>query len=330
MNPINESIKAGVQRRVARYQKWFTPIKLLILVLSLYLLYIRLQDSTLTVSELKEKLLALPAQGLFWAMLALLPLNLLLEMFRWWVFAQKLPHINFWQVFKGVFAGLGLGITIPQYLGDFGGRLLYLKSGHRVKGIMPLTLSNMAQFMVLMAFGVAGLWLVIPDKAWYPSIGLTIYWLLCLAGLLFPFRFMVLLKSLGVPEKWLSVFQQGAPVSIQQIIAGWILGHLRFVVFSLQFVFALLLMGYDISILIGLGAVWLIFLLKGGVPALSFMGDLGVREAATAQVFYWLGLDPGAAVAASLIVWFVNRVMPALIGLIWVALMQNPIMESDG
>ncbi|WP_414524079.1 hypothetical protein, partial [Umezakia ovalisporum] len=138
---------------------------------------------------------------------------------------------------------------------------------------------------------------------------------------------MAWLESIGIPDKWLSVFKQSEPVSESQILGGWLIGHLRFVVFSLQFAFALFLMGYALPLLPALGAVWLIFLLKGGVPALSFMGDLGVREAATAQVFYWMGLDAGAAVVASLLVWLVNRVVPSLIGLIWVALMKNPLKE---
>lgn len=266
-----------MQSSLSRYKKWFGLFKILILLGSLYLLYIRLSDSALTLSQVSGLIKDLPNEPLFWAILALLPVNLLLEMFRWWVFAFKLPHINFRQVFKGVFAGFGLGIAIPQYLSDYGGRLLYLKQGHRIKGMLPLTLSNTAQFMVLLAFGIWGLWVIIPDKAFYPTFGLSAYWLFCLLGLFIPYKLMGWFIKIGIPTRWLSIFQQGERVAFWQILLGWLLAHLRFVVFSTQFVWALYLVDYNLNFATAIAMVWVIFLLKGGIPAFSFMGDLGVR-----------------------------------------------------
>ena len=62
-------------------------------------------------------------------------------------------------------------------------------------------------------------------------------------------------------------------------------------------------------------AIWQVYLITTMFPSL-FLGKLGVKEAISVGILGMLGFNELSIFFASLIIWFVNSMGPALVGLI--------------
>ena len=69
----------------------------------------------------------------FWLIIILVFANWGLEARKWQVILKKLERISFFTAFKAVLSGLTLSLNTPNRIGEYGGRILYVKDGNRIK-----------------------------------------------------------------------------------------------------------------------------------------------------------------------------------------------------
>jgi uncharacterized membrane protein YbhN (UPF0104 family) len=62
-------------------------------------------------------------------------------------------------------------------------------------------------------------------------------------------------------------------------------------------------------------AIWQVYLLTMLIPSM-FFGKIGVRESVALFVLTGIGMNEFAVLFASLVIWFVNSLSPAILGLI--------------
>ncbi len=258
-------------------------------------------------------------------MLFLVPLNWALESLKWQRLASKAVSITFREAFRGTLTGLAVGVAAPAQLGDTIGRVAALKSDDRLKAIGAAVVSNGIQFYVSLIFGGWGLaWignrLGIDTSGKNMLYGLLIS--LCLLGImvvLFRKRLTNWQPRRAFLVKFLSYFRIiGAYTSTDLLVAtGY--GMLRYLVFLSQFLLALSLFDFPMSLIDLAACVALIFLAKTLIPAINVLGDLGLREFTALFVFKQYNLPPEQVIAATFLVWTINVLGPILVGifLIW-------------
>lgn len=258
-------------------------------------------------------------------MLFLVPLNWALESLKWQRLASKAVSITFREAFRGTLTGLAVGVAAPAQLGDTIGRVAALKSDDRLKAIGAAVVSNGIQFYVSLIFGGWGLaW--IGNKLGIDTSGKNmLYGLLislCLLGImvvLFRKRLTNWQPRRAFLVKSLSYFRIiGAYTSTDLLVAtGY--GMLRYLVFLSQFLLALSLFDFPMSLIDLAACVALIFLAKTLIPAINVLGDLGLREFTALFVFKQYNLPPEQVIAATFLVWTINVLGPILVGifLIW-------------
>jgi uncharacterized membrane protein YbhN (UPF0104 family) len=258
-------------------------------------------------------------------MLFLVPLNWALESLKWQRLASKAVSITFREAFRGTLTGLAVGVAAPAQLGDTIGRVAALKSDDRLKAIGAAVVSNGIQFYVSLIFGGWGLaW--IGNKLGIDTSGKNmLYGLLislCLLGImvvLFRKRLTNWQPRPAFLVTFLSYFRIiGAYTSTDLLVAtGY--GILRYLVFLSQFLLALSLFDFPMSLIDLAACVALIFLAKTLIPAINVLGDLGLREFTALFVFKQYNLPPEQVIAATFLVWTINVLGPILVGifLIW-------------
>lgn len=258
-------------------------------------------------------------------MLFLVPLNWALESLKWQRLASKAVSITFREAFRGTLTGLAVGVAAPAQLGDTIGRVAALKSDDRLKALGAAVVSNGIQFYVSLIFGGWGLaW--IGNKLGIDTSGKNmLYGLLislCLLGImvvLFRKRLTNWQPRRAFLVKSLSYFRIiGAYTSTDLLVAtGY--GMLRYLVFLSQFLLALSLFDFPMSLIDLAACVALIFLAKTLIPAINVLGDLGLREFTALFVFKQYNLPPEQVIAATFLVWTINVLGPILVGifLIW-------------
>lgn len=262
------------------------------------------------------------------AALALLPLNVGLEAYRFHrLLRRSLPHApSFGAVLAAIVGSYPLGLLTPARLGDYAGRALYLR-GVPVSTTAALTFSERtATLACCLAFGVVALpfWITRPGVAagWAALLPVAAAGTLALAAFVLRPRVAARMIAAVLPFRRL----RPAAVALGAVPAGearvlLALSALRYAVFATQFVLLVRAFAPDGAWTAGdwaaaAGGVALVFFAKSAVPGVT-LGDLGVREGAA--VYFLAAFGGAAAFNASLGLFAINLLLPALAGLPLVA-----------
>ncbi|SEJ54518.1 Uncharacterized membrane protein YbhN, UPF0104 family [Dyadobacter sp. SG02] len=261
----------------------------------------------------------------FVLMVLLVPVNWALESLKWQKLISRIMPLSFRDALRGTLTGLAVGVAVPAQLGDTLGRVAALRSDRRLEAIGAALISNGIQFYVSVLAGACG-WiylnhqLAIPDTARL-AVNSILLLIIFLGPALLSFRkqidtwepsrgFFVKIKE------YLNVIGRYAPA---ELATGIGYGLLRYVVFLSQFVLALSLFHFPVSVWQLAACVTLIFLAKTLIPAINVLGDLGLREFTALVVFAPFKLPAEQIIAATFLIWILNVLGPILVGifLIW-------------
>lgn len=257
-----------------------------------------------------------------WALaaLALMPVNVGLEAYRWWRLVRRLaPEVPYRQALVAVVGSYPLGLLTPGRVGDYVGRALYVRElapGPSAALTFGERMATLAACLVggLVALGPylrthappSPLW---PTLTFATALGTGAL----LALLLFPDlarRVISTLVPIPAVRRALAAF--GAiPRDEAATLVG--LSGVRYLVFSAQFVCLVQAFAPGASWRGAALAVALTFYAKSAVPQVT-LGDLGVRESASVFFLGAYGVGAAAALNASLAVFAVNLLLPALLG----------------
>ncbi len=257
-----------------------------------------------------------------WALvaLALVPVNIGLEAYRWGRLVRRVePSVRHRDVLRAVVGSYPLGLLTPGRIGDYVGRAVYLRD-IPASASAALTfgerMATLAACLVggLVALGpylrtqdaASPLWSAVTVIGWLATSGLV-------ALILFP----------GLARTALTTVLPFAPVRRaaasfskipqEEAVTLLALSAVRYVVFSGQFVLLARAVAPTAPWLGLWTGVALVFFAKSAIPQVT-LGDLGVREGAAVFFLGAYGMAPAAALDASLALFGLNLLLPALVG----------------
>ncbi len=265
---------------------------------------------------------ALAHTGWIVAALALLPLNVLLEGASWHLLVQhEVPGVRWRSSYASLLAGHALGFLTPARLGVYAGRAFALD--HRKRGtLMALVFTDhLVAKTIGVSIGLAALAYYLHAYAPTPALlwkAVAVYGVcttLALAFLLlFPHRAYHLLCKL-LPFARL---QQGLrflqALRTRRMLLLLLLALLRYGVFTLQFVLLLRAFAPVASLLATYAGITLVFFAKFLLPTVTLL-DLGIREGAAVYFLGQLGYAEAAAFNAAFLLFCINLLAPAIVGL---------------
>ena len=258
--------------------------------------------------------------GVFALMLA----NWSIEAFKWKLSVQRVQEVTFLMAFKAVLSGVSFSVSTPNRVGEYLGRILYMKEGNRLKAISLTITGSISQLMVTLTMGLAGLLLL--RSSVEASGMISTMWLKVLVYgtlivlvvlTLFYFRLPWLVKWIDrLPGNnkfaWLiRALEEFNATLLLQLLS---LSALRFAVFIVQYYLLFKLFGVDITAWQGLWAVSISFLVMAVIPTIALFTDLGLRGEISLRL---LGLFSDNSIGIGLVsvsIWFINLIIPALAG----------------
>ncbi|NRA10660.1 MAG: flippase-like domain-containing protein [Crocinitomicaceae bacterium] len=215
---------------------------------------------------------------------------------------------------QSFFAGIVTGILTPNMIGNFIGRFYYFERKHRSQIITFTLLCNFAAFVASVTFGTLavlfmGKIMVVKEShqlvTWlFASVLIAYLFYFFIDNLLARFRkreFAYNFKKILKGNRWYRVKVLG-------------LSYSRFIIFTAQFSLMLHAFGAEWNIYL-IAAIWQVYLITMLVPSL-FLGKIGVKEAIAIAILGQLEINDFSILFASLIIWFVNTISPALVGFI--------------
>lgn len=262
-----------------------------------------------------------------WMAVFLMPVNWGLESYKWYVLVNKYQPLSFGKAFESVLSGLTLAMNTPNRIGEYGGRVLYLKASFRLKGVALALVSSVGQLLITLIFGWLALLILKPQLhevqlsgTHFSGILLQVFqysvlFFIVLNGVFF-FRMQLLAKML----KWIPWLKE--KLSFTDVLEnlsnrGYLqilfYSFLRFIVFALQYVLIWQALQIEITWWQGFWSVALIFLVMAIVPSFA-IADVGIRGKVAISIIGLFSTNSIAILAGTVGIWLLNLVLPALIG----------------
>ncbi|MDN5202927.1 lysylphosphatidylglycerol synthase domain-containing protein [Fulvivirgaceae bacterium BMA10] len=255
-------------------------------------------------------------------LLILMCINWTIEAIKWKFLVRKNEIISVTQAIKGVLCGLCIGLITPWRIGDYAGRIWQLQNDTRKEMIGAVALNQFIQTMVTYIFGMVGLGWFIKNFYGFDTasalmiITIVLSLFLLLTGLLLKgrgsiVRFIHRVLGRGV-GRMLHVISSYSRKDIHIVFA---LSAIRYLVFATQFLLVLKFFELALPIHILFAGITWVFLIKSVIPAINFLSDLGARGVSALIFFNFYHVDTAIVISATLVVWLINILIPALIGL---------------
>ena len=198
-------------------------------------------------------------------------------------------------------------------VGNFLGRLYYFDKKYRASITGLTLLSNYAQFLVSITFGLVA---IIAAGSFYPidNINMVIMILSAVVVVSYILYFYVEYLFKWIPRVDLEDLRKVMRKKVTFRVQLWMLSTARFIVFTSQFMLMLHAFGTEVSFELLL-MIWQVYLITMIAPSL-LLGKIGVKESISLFVLTSIGVNEYAILITSLLIWFVNSLSPALLGLI--------------
>lgn len=295
-------------------------LKTLVLVLALYYLGSRLLDDRETFLWITDA--QIHGIGIIVPfIIGLCIVNWGLEAGKWFVISKQLGETSYADCFRGVMSGLTLSMFIPAGIGDYLGRLGYLKTDRKLEAAALVYLTGIVQFMVTLVFGLFGLFYVLRQTLPINGFELLGFMLLAVSVVaigLCSLAHLGVRWSRGLRGHFLKI--NNALRAISRWDLRWLisLAILRYLVFGLQLYLLLDVFKPEVGMPIILAGITWIFLSKTILPTFNFLSDLGVREFSAVFFFSLFGIGAHLIVIPTLVLWLVNIFLPSLLGLYFI------------
>lgn len=263
----------------------------------------------------------------FWLVIFLMFVNWGIESRKWQLLINHVQHFSFGKAFKSVLSGCSVTMLTPNRIGEYGGRILYVAEEHRIKAISLSLVGSISQLLVTMVMGCIGLLYlrylshnisnalaVLPvfwgDVLIYLSFGVTFILLLFYLRLGWLVRTMERLPSLQKAVYHIRVLDEFDNKHLVQIL---FLSFIRYLVFVLQYVLMLQVMQIEIPVVLCFWLMTVFYLVMAVAPSIGFI-ELPVRVSASWVIFKLYTSNELGVGTASLGIWLINLVIPAVIG----------------
>jgi hypothetical protein len=262
----------------------------------------------------------------FWIAFGLVIVNWGIEAVKWQIQLLPLENISFTTAFKSVLAGCSITMITPNRVGEYGGRIFYVKEENRLDAIPLTILGSMSQLFVTLVIGAASLISMLYfssnvfSLASLPAYTTTVILYFSIAGaaflLLAYLRVSLIVKFLSkfkFLEKIVSHIKLLNAFSRKQLLRILFLSFLRYSIFILQYILLLQAMQVHIDFVTAYKLIAIFYLIMAMAPTIGFT-ELPIRAAASVEVLQLYSSNVVGIQAAATAIFFINLVLPAIIG----------------
>jgi len=299
------------------------PLLFLILSWSLYKQIILQPDLGIRWQQIKNSF----HTPLFWFVVILMVLNWGIEAKKWQILIHHLQDFSFIKALKSVFAGCSITMLTPNRVGEYGGRILYVEEGNRIKAISLTIVGSISQLLITMVAGSVGLiyFKYFSEDNVNVLREIPVYWtnglIFLTVGfttvlLMFYLRIGWLVRIMEKVQAFQKIIQHITVLDEfngKQLLQILFLSFLRYLVFIYQYILLLNLMGIGIGGFLSFWLMSVFYLIMAIAPTIGFI-ELPVRAKASWELLKFYSVNELGVGAAALGIWLINLVIPAIAG----------------
>jgi len=252
-------------------------------------------------------------------------LNRFFEILKWQNLVSYLHKITVLESTKQVLGALTAGLFTPNGVGEYAGKALFFEKSKAKKIVFLNLICNGIQMILSIVFGIFGLLYFNANYNIITSETVLILFGICvlLFGILFVSK-KINIKGYSI-EKLIHKINE-IPKSIHQ--KNIFLAVCRYLVFSHQYYFLFLAFDVDLPYLTMMATIASVYFLASSLPTFQFL-DFAVKGSVAVYFFGILGINEWIVVFISTLMWFLNVVLPVIIGSYYV-MNYSPLAPEGG
>lgn len=238
--------------------------------------------------------------------------NWFFEISKWHLLISFIDKYSFKKALIQSLASLTTSLITPNRIGEYGAKALYFEKKYR-KQVLGLNLvGNFYQLLMTLTFGSIGFsYFIFQHK-------IKINFHQIFKVILIVFFVITTLFFIAKYYKYKNSFYKKTRTFTKKISKSLnlkicLFSFLRFVTFSHQFYFLLLIFKIDISYFDALSAITSIYLIASIIPMLSLF-DVVLKGTVAVFIFSFYNIQPIIILSITSIMWILNFVLPAIIG----------------
>jgi uncharacterized membrane protein YbhN (UPF0104 family) len=259
-----------------------------------------------------------------WAFLSVVILfmfvNYGFEARKWQFLINKITKIDFITSYKAIFTGTSFAVLTPNRVGEYAGRLFYVKNKDIVQSITVTLIGSLGQILMTIIFGIIGLtyyFLVLVPVNDLEFLGILLFSILLAAALVWYYFHLEIVYRIFTNTSWLERWAHYVFVLKQYSRADLFLilfySMARYLVFTTQFILLLFVFSIHVPVGDAFCIISFIFLLQTIIPSIA-VAELGLRGNLALTLFGHFSTNNLGLISASFGLWFVNIIIPALLG----------------
>lgn len=262
---------------------------------------------------------------LFGIVVFLMFINWGMEALKWHTLVGKFQKLPFLKTYQAIFSGITLGIFTPNRIGEYGGRMFYVRRRNRIKAIAVTLIGSFSQILITVGLGI----IFLPVFLWW-HYDLSIYMnaailsasvlLLLMLGF-FYYNLQTLVSMLGRFAFFRKIKKQVEIIgaySKRELTVILLFSFLRYAAFTAQYIVLLYIYGVGFSFLHVVVTLGLVFFVQSVIP--SFAIAEWVTRGNIALFFINFYSDNHLAIiAASTSLWLINLIFPAVVGYLFIS-----------
>ncbi len=260
---------------------------------------------------------------LLWLGFFLVFINWGLEALKWRQLLLPLEKVSFVKAYKSVLAGCAITMLTPNRIGEYGGRILYLKDENRVAAIPLNILGSICQLSVTIFGGCIALLFLDNEVQLKQIVPPLVSKSIIFGGFIIAFILLLIYFRAGVVvqlllkakifQKFMLKLQEVVAVRNKDLLRILFYSVLRYAVFIIQYILVLYAMDVKLPLLLAFGLLSIFYLVLTAAPTIGFT-ELPLRAAASVEILQLYNNNVLGMHAASLCIWLVNLILPAIVG----------------
>jgi hypothetical protein len=261
----------------------------------------------------------------------LMCLNWGIEARKWQVLVSRVEPVKLFTAYKAVLSGLSLSLFVPNGIGDYAGRIVYIHEGNRLRSVSLTLVGSMAQLIVTLSAGLFGL-LYLKEHGWKnaPQLqGLSVFWvngfsfMIGMSALLILFIYLkldyltLMFEKIPFVYKYKFLIENLEHISHKDLTRVLFLSVNRFIVFIVQYLLVLHIFNVPLNYAEAACTICVLFLVLAILPTIP-VADLGMRGEAALQLFGILTVNKLGIIATTASIWVLNLIIPAMAGSLFI------------
>jgi len=246
-----------------------------------------------------------------------------IETWKWAICVRTFYPIKFKQAFKAVLSGVSFSVTMPNRVGEYLGRMMYLPEGNRLKTISVTLVGSFAQLLATVITGTIGLVMIRPSvlnefiqlRIWYQFI---VYGLIVVIALML-FIYFNVAGVVGLFNKWIRNRKYVFLVEALQkfhtglLIQLLMLSFFRYLIFIIQYILVFYLFEVNVSVGTITTVMSVVFLAMAVIPSIALV-EVWLRGEISIKLMGMFSSNILGIGFTSVTVWFLNLILPAIAG----------------